>query len=137
MIRKTFKILAVGIVAGAIGSAALTAPAVAGGSFSVTYTPTDPQEAMAVQAGLLLYSIFAGGQANGSIAQYGNNNQAGVAQNGGGNFGVVHQEGDDHSATLEQNGAGNACGIFQFGKGATNNVVQNGGQTCLSVGFGW
>lgn len=133
----TIKTLMAGIVAATVATAALTAPAEAGGSISFTVAPKNAKEEQAIKTGLFVYGIVNAVQ-DGSIKQLGNNNQAGLAQNGAGNFGVVHQEGDGHNGTLEQNGNGNAYGIFQFGKNTDDHVVQNGnGGTGATFSFGW
>ena len=120
-----------------IGSAALTAPAFADGSLSISYAPTDPDEAQALGTGLALYSLF-NGLKNGSITQNGIGNAAGVAQNGSGNNGVIYQEGNGHNGTIEQNGNNNSCGLFQFGENTDGHCVQNGnGQSAATVQFGW
>lgn len=127
------------IAAAAVLSAGLaaTAPAFAGGSVSVSYSPTDPQEAEALQTGLRLYALVEGIR-NGSITQNGFGNAAGLVQNGSGNLGIVHQEGDGHTGTITQNGNGNACGLFQFGRNTEAHHVQNGDdQACATVQFGW
>jgi len=137
MTRKILKTLTASLVAATIGSAALSLPAAAGGSFSLTYVPTNTEDAQALRTGLALYSLFNGMQ-NGTITQYGFNNMAGLAQNGAGNLGVIHQEGQGHNGTLTQNGNNNACGIFQFGQNTSANVNQTGNNgTCATIAFGW
>ena len=138
MTRTPVKTVLATVAAVMIGSAALTAPAEAGGSISLTLTPKNQKQENAMKAGLLIYGVVNHVQNGGSIKQFGQNNMAGIAQNGGGNFGVVHQEGDGHVGTLQQNGNGNAYGIFQFGKNTNDNVVQNGnGGTGTTFSFGW
>lgn len=137
MFRKTFTIVAAGILSIAIGSAALTGPALAGGQISIGYAPTDPDEAKALQLGLGLYSMF-NGLKNGSITQNGHNNMGGIAQNGWGNNGVLYQDGNGHNGTIEQNGHDNSCGLFQFGENTDGHCVQNGdGESSATVQFGW
>ena len=119
------------------GSAALTAPALAGGSISFGYAPTDHDEAQALATGMQLYSLF-NGLKNGSIQQNGFGNMAGVAQNGSGNTGIIVQDGNGHNGTIEQNGNNNACGLFQFGENTDGHCIQNGdGQAAATVQFGW
>jgi hypothetical protein len=138
MTRILRKSLIAGLAASTIGLSALTGSASAGGSFSVSYAPTDPQQAQALQAGLGLYSLFNGIQNGASIQQLGMNNLAGIGQNGAGNNGIIEQYGDGHSATLQQNGNGNSYGIFQFGEGTSTDVVQNGDRNAgVTFAFGW
>jgi major curlin subunit len=125
------------LAASALSLAALGGPAAAGGSLSVSYVPTDPQHAQAVQVGLGLYALV-NDLEDGSISQEGMNNIAGIAQHGFGNTGIIEQHGNGHDATLEQTGNGNSYGIFQFGNGANDHVVQNGNDGAgVTVGFGW
>jgi len=138
MTRKMTMSLMAGVTAAMIGSAALTAPAVAGGSISFDIKPKNDKQAKGMQAGLAIYGIVNAVQGGASIKQLGQNNMAGIGQNGGGNFGVVHQEGNGHAGTLQQNGNNNAYGIFQFGKNTNSNVVQNGnGDVGATFQFGW
>ncbi|QKV18463.1 curlin [Oricola thermophila] len=126
------------LFAAAAAVSAVTAPAMAGGSISVSIAPQGPEAEQAMRAGLGIYSVVNGLQNGGNITQLGMNNLAGIAQNGSGNHGIVHQEGDGHSGTLQQNGNGNAYGLFQFGKGTDAHVVQNGnGQTGATFAWGW
>ena len=137
MTRKILKTLTASLVAATIGSAALTLPAAAGGSISLTYVPTTAEDAQALQTGLALYALFNGIQ-NGSITQLGMNNAAGLAQLGSGNLGIIHQEGNNHNATLTQTGNNNSCGIFQFGQNTNTNITQSGNNgACASLAFGW
>lgn len=126
------------VVAAALGTAALAAPAQAGGSIAFTVTPTSAQEAQAMRAGLAIYSIANQINSGAGIRQIGIGNAAGIAQNGGGNVGIVHQQGSGHTGTLTQNGNGNAHGLFQFGNNSTGHVVQNGnGNTGATFVFGF
>jgi len=135
MTRRALNTLFAGSLAATI---AATAPAVAGGSISFSYTPTTAQQAQALQTGFQLYSLFSAVQNGANISQYGTNNAAGIGQYGTGNFGVVHQEGTGHIGTLQQNGNYNTYGIFQFGQNTNANVIQNGnGQTGATFQFGW
>jgi len=138
MTRKILKTLTASLVAATIGSAVLAGPAAAGGSISLTYAPTNAQDAQALQTGLAIYSLFQGIQSGADITQLGLNNMAGIAQNGVGNNGVIYQEGNGHTGTLSQNGNNNSCGIFQFGQNTQTNIVQNGDNgACANVTFGW
>ena len=118
-------------------STAVLTPATAGGMFSMTVTPRSQEQAQAVRFGMQMFSMIEGGRRSGSIGQHGHNNNAGLAQSGGGNHGLIHQKGDEHSATLQQRGGGNSHGIFQFGRGAKANVLQRGDQTGATFQFGW
>ena len=136
MIRTTL-IALLASAALASGSAALTAPAHAGGSISIGITPTDPEHAQAMAAGMQIYSLINGAK-NGTIQQNGFGNMAGIGQNGSGNTGIIVQEGDGHNGTIEQNGNNNTCGLFQFGENTDGQCLQNGdGQTSATVQFGW
>lgn len=136
MTHPALKTLINSLVAVAIGTATLVAPAEAG-QVSIHLDPKNAKQENALKAGLTIYAIVNAVQ-NGSIKQNGNNNAAGLAQIGQGNLGVVHQEGDNHSGTLTQNGNNNMCGLFQFGQGTNADVVQNGnGEACATVTFGW
>lgn len=135
--RKTSTIAAA-LVAATIGTASLTAPALAGGSLAVTYTPTNAHDAQQLQTGLALYSLFKGIKSGGSIQQYGVGNAAGLGQYGYGNTGLIYQNGTGHQATLNQYGNANAYGVFQFGRNTTANVGQYGnGNTGATFLFGW
>ena len=138
MTHTALKTLAAGLAALMIGSAAMTVPAAAGGSISLSYTPKNAKQKKALQTGLAIYGIVNAVKNGGSIKQLGMNNLAGLAQNGSGNLGIIHQEGNGHSGTLQQNGNGNSYGIFQFGEGTDAQVVQNGnGLSGATVQFGW
>lgn len=138
MTRTFLKTLTTGLVAATIATAGLTVPAAAGGSVSLSFTPSNQREAAALRTGLGVYSVIQGVRNGASVRQIGRDNFAGLAQNGSRNTGLIHQRGDGHSASLEQNGNGNSHGIFQFGRGTGANVVQNGnGRTGATVQFGW
>lgn len=125
------------IAAATIATGLAAAPAFAGGSVSVSYNPTNPDEAQALQTGLRVYGLVKGIE-DGSITQNGFGNAAGLSQNGDDNLGIIHQDGDGHTGTIEQNGNGNACGLFQFGQNTEAHAQQNGdGQACATVQFGW
>lgn len=136
--RPTFKTFSAGLLAAATGLAALSAPAAAGGSVSIVYTPTNARDARNLQAGLALYGIVNAVRNGASIRQYGNGNNAGIGQHGSGNLGIVHQEGSGHSGSIQQYGSNNAYGIFQFGRNTSASAVQHGsGQTGATFQFGW
>ncbi|WP_246018430.1 curlin repeat-containing protein [Pelagibacterium montanilacus] len=138
-ISKRFtKSFAAGVAAATIAMVSMIAPAQAGGQISLNYNPSNARDAQMVQMGLGIYQIVNEIERNGGIRQRGNNNTAGVAQNGGGNFGVVHQEGRGHNGTVQQNGNSNSYGLFQFGRNTNAHVNQNGnGQSGLGLVFGW
>lgn len=138
MIRKPLPTLMAALTAATLGSAALTAPAAAGGSVSVSIAPTSAQSDRAIRDGLRLYSFYNSVKGGASIRQIGRDNSAGVAQNGRRNLGIVHQEGSGHKGTLRQNGNRNAHGLFQFGRNTNGHVAQNGnGRTGATFQFGW
>ncbi|MCT7374855.1 curlin [Chelativorans salis] len=123
--------------AATIAAGLATAPAFAGGSVSLSYIPSDPGQAQALQTGLGLYAL-AKGIKSGSIKQKGFGNAAGLLQNGQGNLGIIHQKGNGHTGTVQQNGNGNTYGLFQFGKNTQAHAVQNGhGQAGAIVQLGW
>ncbi len=118
-------------------AATLAAPAMAG-SVSLTLSPSTPEQARLMRAGLAIYGIVQDIETNGHITQSGIANAAALTQRGRGHLGVIHQEGDSHDASLTQTGRGNAYGIFQFGEATSTEVVQTGrGQTGVTVQFGW
>ena len=124
------------ILATAAVSAALAAPAAAGGSVSLRLNPQNAQQTRLVQTGLAIYALSQGIKGSASVRQKGRNNSGAVVQNGGGSLGIVHQEGRGHSGTLEQDGGGNAFGIFQFGKRTDAAVTQRGSGNAGAV-FQW
>lgn len=135
---RILKTIAAAAVAATIGSAAISAPAFAGGSVSFTFIPQTQKDKQALQTGMALYQIFNGMQNGANIKQLGINNLAGIGQYGYGNNGIIHQDGTGHAATLNQYGNGNSYGIFQFGKNTNANVGQYGnGQTGATFQFGW
>ena len=125
------------VTATVIGASALTAPAMAAGQVSISYTPTDPDQQQALGAGLQIFSLMKGLSASGANAsQNGNGNAAGFNQNGSGNHGLIVQEGDGHEGTIEQHGNNNNCGLFQFGENTDAQCVQNGdGQSSITTVF--
>jgi hypothetical protein len=136
MTRKT--IIAT-VAAMTLSSAVLAGPALAGGSVSFTYTPTNAKDAQMLKMGLSIYSIYQYSQANGGgITQKGIMNAAGLGQNGSGNLGVIYQKGNGNTGTLQQNGNNNSYGIFQFGNGGNTAVTQNGnGQSGITIQGSW
>lgn len=138
MIRKPLTTFIAGLTAAMLGSAALTTPAAAGGSVSISIAPTNADGDRAIRHGLRLYSLYNAVRGGASIRQIGRSNAAGVAQHGRRNLGIVHQEGRGHNGTLQQNGDRNAYGLFQFGRNASGHVVQNGDRrTGATFQYGW
>lgn len=135
----TIRIFKAGLAAIAIGSIVFAAPAMAGGSLSFSYAPSDAEHAQALGMGLSVLSIVNGMSGEGgNISQNGFGNAAGIAQNGFGNHGVIMQEGDGHEGTIAQNGDHNSCGLFQFGENTDAECVQNGdGNSSATVVYGW
>ena len=107
-------------------SAALSAPAMAGGTFSFAVDAQNADEANAIRTGLAFYQIVRDVKTNGHVTQKGMNNIAALGQHGHGNTGVIHQEGNNHDASLNQTGNGNSYGVFQVGNGASGHVNQTG-----------
>ncbi|MCM2291833.1 curlin [Allorhizobium sp. BGMRC 0089] len=135
--RIAVKTLAVTLLVAGLGQAALTAPAEAGGWFSLNLAPANAEDASLMSSGLQLYSLYRGIR-GGSIEQSGYDNRAGLAQQGRGNLGIIQQHGNGHSATLRQTGHDNSYGIFQYGRNSDNEVVQNGnGGTGMTFSYGW
>jgi hypothetical protein len=124
------------VLAAAAITAALAAPAAAGGSVSLSVNPQNAQQTRLLQTGLAIYALSQDIKGSASVRQKGKNNNGAIAQNGGGNFGVVHQQGRGHSGTLDQGGNGNAYGIFQFGKRTDAAVTQRGNGNAGAV-FQW
>ncbi len=112
------------------------APALAGNSVSVNFTPSNADEARALRFGLALYALHQDVQANGHVTQHGANNAAGIAQ-GSTDQAIIHQEGQGHTGTIQQTGGNNAYGLFQFGQNTNAHVDQYGGQTGITLQFGW
>src|SRR5690606_32240310 len=67
MTCRTLKTLA----AAALGTAILAGPAAAGGSLSVSYNPTNAQDALTLATALRLYALFEGVKNGGKISQNG------------------------------------------------------------------
>jgi hypothetical protein len=137
--RTPFKTIRTAIATAGIGAAILATPAFAGGSFAISYTPTNPDQAQALGLGLSFLSLANGMKASGgNIKQNGFANLAGIAQNGFGNNGVIVQEGEGHQGTIAQNGNNNSCGLFQFGHNSNASCTQNGnGNSSATMVFGW
>lgn len=112
-------------------------PAHAGGSVSFNVAPSNAREARALRLGLALYALHQDVEANGHVTQHGARNAAGLYQGGPNNQGIIHQEGTGHHGTLTQTGGNNSYGLFQFGQNTSADVVQTGGQSGLTVQFGW
>lgn len=115
----------------------LASPVLAGGQVGVTLDPGSPEGDVALRTGLLVYGLANGMTGNGHIQQNGNGNAGGLLQGGAGNLGIVHQDGDGHQGTLQQDGGGNAHGLFQFGRGADGHVSQSGGESGLTLQYGF
>lgn len=131
--------LAVGMLAAALGLAAVSAPVPANaGSVSFTVSPKG-KDAELLRHGLNLYSLARSHRRNRArVDQRGTGNGAGVSQSGEGNVAGVFQRGSGHSATISQNGNNNAYGIFQFGRNTSTAVTQTGdGRRGLVFQGGW
>ncbi len=136
--NATRKTLIAGLAAATIASMTLIAPASAGGSLSIDLQPQNARQENAMRLGLGIYALVNNAQNGGSIRQRGNNNSAGLGQNGAGNQGIIYQEGNGHTGTLNQTGNGNAYGLFQFGENTNADVSQYGtGGTGATFVFGW
>lgn len=133
------KTAAASIAAVVIGAASLTAPTMAAGQMSISFTPTDPDQQQALGMGLQMFSLFKGLSASGAnVSQNGSFNAAGFNQSGSGNHGLIVQEGNGHQGTIQQNGNNNNCGLFQFGQNTNAQCNQNGnGQSSLTTVFGF
>lgn len=137
MNHLSFKSLATAILIGGLGTMAITAPAHAGGSISMNFSPANGDDGDMISSGLQLYSLYRNFK-DGNIEQLGRNNSAGLAQNGRRNLGIIRQQGSEHNATLEQDGNDNAYGIFQFGRRSNVNVRQYGNnQSGATFSYGW
>lgn len=129
MFRKT-------ILAAALSLAAL--PAAAGGQVSLGIQARTADEAAALRAGLVLYTLHRDIKTNGHVTQQGINHAAGLFQTGPGHRGLIVQNGRDHTGSLTQTGAGHSFGLFQSGRGTTAHVVQQGrGAAGLLFVHGW
>ncbi|MCW1931441.1 hypothetical protein [Pararhodobacter zhoushanensis] len=114
----------------------IATPAEASGSLSINVAPSNQQEANLLRLGLAAYALHRDVRANGHVTQHGVNNAAGIAQ-GATDQAIIHQEGAGHTGTISQQGGNNAYGLFQFGQNTNAAVAQNGGQTGLTLQFGW
>ncbi|MHA6690179.1 curlin [Devosia sp. A449] len=139
MTTKFTKTAAAVFAAIVIGAASLTAPAMAAGQVSISFTPSDPDQQQALGMGLQMFSLFKGLSASGAnVSQNGSFNAAGFNQSGSGNHGLIVQEGNGHQGTIQQNGNNNNCGLFQFGQNTNAQCNQNGnGQSSLTTVFGF
>ena len=81
MKRSTLK-TAIAALTIASAAALTSAPALAGGSISISLSPQDSEQEQAMRAGLLIYGIANGIKNGGLIGQNGNGNTAGLAQSG-------------------------------------------------------
>ncbi|WP_323034710.1 hypothetical protein [Pararhodobacter sp.] len=115
------------------------APAVAGsgGQVAINVAPRNAQEAQALRVGLALFALHQDIETNGHVTQHGVNNAAGIYQGGPNNRAIIHQEGRGHDGSISQTGGNNAYGLFQFGQNTSGHVQQTGGQSGLTVLFGW
>ena len=114
----------------------LATPAAAGGSVSINVAPSNAQEAQALRLGLALYALHNDIESNGHVTQSGVNNAAGIYQ-GSSDQAIIHQEGSGHTGTIEQTDGNNSYGLFQFGQNTDAAIQQTGGQTGLTLQFGW
>ena len=137
--RKSVKTIVATLIVATLASTSFVAPAIAGGSFSLSIAAANnSEEAEALRAGMALYSIFNAVQGGAIVSQNGFNNMAGIGQNGWGNQGIVHQEGNGHVGTIQRNGNNNAYGLFQFGEDTNVQANQFGnGNTGATFVFGW
>lgn len=117
--------------------APVTAQAGSGGQISVNIAPQNAQEAQMLRLGLALYSLHQDAERNGHVTQRGVNNAAGIYQGGPGNRAVIHQEGCNNRGTIRQRNGNNAAGLFQFGCNTNGHIAQNGGETGITIQFGW
>ena len=137
--RKSVKTIIATLIVASLASTSFVAPAMAGGSFSISFAAADnSEEAEAIRTGMALYSIINTLEGGAVINQNGFNNMAGIGQNGWGNQGIIHQEGNGHNGTIQQTGNNNAYGLFQFGENTNVQANQFGnGNTGATFVFGW
>ncbi|PWE30064.1 curlin [Pararhodobacter marinus] len=114
----------------------LASPAEASGGISINIAPSNAREARLLRLGLAAYALHQDIETNGHVTQQGAHNAAGIAQ-GATDQAIIHQDGTGHTGTVSQTGGHNAYGLFQFGQNTTSHVSQTGGQTGLTVQFGW
>lgn len=140
MTMKYWKAAALAVLIGAMPVLIATAPAYAGGSFSIEITPKG-KGAEKLEKGLGIWSrIRETRQAwrnRANVDQRGSDNAAYVSQSGNGNNALVFQRGTGHSASVSQSGDNNALGVFQFGRNTSSSTTQTGGQTGLIFQGGW
>jgi Curlin associated repeat len=117
-----------------VSLAPLAAPA---DTLSYTWTPRTAEEADALRAGLMLYSLHNELQNGGTVEGWGREHLAALTQPGSANWGAIVQDGNGHSASLTQTGGGNAHAIIQAGEGATAGVTQTGGEAGITVQIGY
>ncbi len=111
----------------AIALSVAASPAMAGGQMTIGFSPSDPDQAQALDTGLKIFSLFQGLSATGAnVRQNGSFNTAGFNQNGSGNHGLIFQNGKGHNGTINQNGNNNSCGLFQFGQATNAHCAQSG-----------
>lgn len=114
-----------------------SAPAMAGGGFTFSFTP-NKKEAAALSRGISLYSAIKSKRNTASVKQTGVGNGAGVSQSGSGNAAGIFQVGNRNSSTVTQTGNNNTFGILQLGNNRTSNVTQTGnGLSRFIVQGGW
>jgi len=115
------------------------APAVAGsnGQFAINVAPGNAQEAQALRFGLALFALHQDIESNGHVTQHGANNAAGIYQGSPNSQAIIHQEGNGHDGSISQTGGNNSYGLFQFGEDTSGHVQQTGGQTGVTLLFGW
>lgn len=125
MTTRFTRIIAATLTAAMLGLTA--APAMAGGQIAIGFSPSDPDQAQALDTGLKIFSLFQGLSATGAnVRQNGSFNTAGFNQNGSGNHGLIFQNGNGHNGTINQNGNNNSCGLFQFGQATNAQCAQSG-----------
>jgi major curlin subunit len=140
MTTKFWKAAALAALIGVAPVVTATAPAQAGGSFTVQITPKG-KGAEKLEKGLSIWSKLRDRREarrnRANVDQKGSNNAAYVGQSGNGNNALVVQRGKGHSASVSQSGDNNALGVFQFGKNTSSNTTQTGGQSGLIFQGGW
>jgi hypothetical protein len=134
MTTKLWKAAALAVLIGFAPVA--TAPAYAGGSFTVQITPKG-KGAQKLEKGLSVLSKLQEARNRAKVDQKGSNNAAYVGQSGNSNNALVVQRGKGHSADVSQSGNNNALGVFQFGKNTSSSTTQTGGQSGLIIQGGW
>lgn len=132
---KNFAFSAILAVSAAL--APVTAEAGSGGQISISISPQNAEEAQMMRFGLALIALGQDAERNGHVTQRGLNNAAGIYQGGPNNQAIVHQEGCNHTGTVTQQNGHNAAGLFQFGCNTNGHIAQNGGETGITLQFGW